>query len=295
LAKLRTVRQVLSSVKRRLKDRGIDTYNLDAELLLAKVLKCKRIDLYLNMERPLSQAELEKYRDLVELRSKYYPIAYIMGEKEFMSLNFYLQKGVFIPRPDSESLVEAITENLDFSRASNLKVADVCAGTGCLGISSVYYLQKKGIKVSRIDFYEKNEIASQVIELNIKENLADFKLESNIYTTDVLRENLKAEYDLIISNPPYISIEEMETLSPEVKEYHFKESLTDEKDGLSFYSFFAANYDEFLSVGGYLVLEIGYSQFADVKLIFDNVSKWEFVDKIVDLGSRDRGIIWKKI
>ncbi len=234
-------------------EKGIDNPRLDAELLLADVLKLDRVGLYLNYDRPLSQEELDVARPLVKKRGQREPLQYLLGTTEFWSLPFKVTPAVLIPRADTEILVEEA-----LARAgSDGQLLDVGTGSGAIIISLASELpdwQMTGLDISAAaleiarENVEKNQVVSQV-QL-VQGDLAELPVQ---------------QYDLIVSNPPYIAQREWDELMPEVRCFEPQLALLAGNDGLECYQQLAAQAISRLKTGGWLLVEIGYQQAEAVK------------------------------
>lgn len=233
--------------------KGIDNPRLDAELLLAHTLNLDRVGLYLNYDRPLLAAELETIRPLVKRRGQREPLQYLLGVTEFWSLEFKVSPAVLIPRADTEILVEEA-----LARAgSEGQLLDVGTGSGAVVISLASELsnwQMTGLDISP----EALAIARENIEIN---QVAD---RVQLLEGD-LAELPTQEYDLIVSNPPYIAQREWDELMPEVRCFEPQLALLAKNDGLECYQQLAVQAPSRLKTGGWLLVEIGYQQAEAVK------------------------------
>ncbi len=234
-------------------EKGVDNPRLDAELLLAHVLKLDRVGLYLNYDRPLAATELDTIRPLVKRRGQREPLQYLLGLTEFWSLEFKVSPAVLIPRADTEILVEEA-----LARAgSEGQLLDVGTGSGAIVISLASELpdwQMTGLDISP----EALAIARENIEIN---QVAD---RVQLLEGD-LAELPTQEYDLIVSNPPYIAQREWDELMPEVRCFEPQLALLAKNDGLECYQQLAAQAPSRLKTGGWLLVEIGYQQAEAVK------------------------------
>jgi release factor glutamine methyltransferase len=254
-----TVLESINLSSEYLKKKGIESPRINAELLLAKILNCKRIDLYLSFDRPLSEEETFGYREFIKRRSGFEPLQYITGSVEFYGMEFKVNNSVLIPRPETELLVETVIE--EFKDKPGLKVLDIGTGSGNIAVCLAKFIQDSN--VTAVDF---SESALKTAEENAKllgaENVV-FSLK------DILKEDLAEKYDVIVSNPPYISSDLFTGLKPELKDYEPKGALTDFADGLTFYKAIAGKARAHLNEGGKLFAELGQGQFEDVKEIFE--------------------------
>ncbi len=237
------------------------------ELILCHVLKCRRIDLYIDFERPLSKNELEEIKTLIKRRLKREPLQYILGETEFMGLKFKLTPDVLIPRPETEILVEKAIETIkkDFAEKSLIKVLDIGTGSGNIAISLAKFLGEK-VYVIGIDISEKAiEVANENAKLNNVKNVQFIQFD---FFNDELTKKFANQFDVIVSNPPYISSEEIQNLQDEIKNYEPMIALTDGADGLRFFRRIASVSKDLICDHGFVLVEMSYNQSEKVKKIF---------------------------
>ncbi|MCY7008995.1 peptide chain release factor N(5)-glutamine methyltransferase [Fusobacterium simiae] len=269
-----------------LKKNGVPNPTLDAEYIFSDVLKVSKNTLKYSMSREIKEEDKNKIREMLVLRAKKRkPLQYILGEWEFYGLPFKVNEGVLIPRADTEILVEKCIQLMREVEEAN--ILDIGTGSGAISIAIANEL--KSSSVTGIDINEKAiELANENKSLNKLENV-NFIL-SNLF--EKLDKDFK--YDLIVSNPPYISKEEYETLMLEIKNYEPQNALTDLGDGLYFYREISKLAGEYLKDTGYLAYEIGYIQAKDVsKILQDN--NFAILSVIKDYGGNDRVVIAKKM
>ena len=268
-----------------LKKNGVLSPLLDTEYIFSDVLKVNKNTLKYSMSREIKKEDKDKIREMLVLRAKKRkPLQYILGEWEFYGLPFKVTEGVLIPRADTEILVEQCIQLMREVEEPN--ILDIGSGTGAISIAIANEL--KSSSVTGIDINEKAiELANKNKTLNKIKNINFVK--SNLF------ENLDKDfkYDLIVSNPPYISKNEYETLMPEVKNYEPQNALTDLGDGLYFYREISKLAGEYLKDTGYLAYEIGYNQAKDVTKILQN-NNFDVLSVIKDYGGNDRVVIAKK-
>lgn len=239
-----------------LKQAGIESYAVDARVMLEHLLNIDSGKLPLYYDKTLTENKKKEYESCVKKRAAHIPIAYITNKKEFYSLDFYVEPGVLIPRGDTEILVaEAL-------KLKKKKIADLCCGSGCIGLTLAKLLDD-----SEVTLFDISDKAIEVTEMNIK-NLGIKN--ARVCKMDILKEELHEKYDLIVSNPPYIPASDIEALERTVKDYEPKEALTDGSDGLMFYKRLH-RLTKYLEKGGVLLAEIGINQLADVQNIFGNI------------------------
>lgn len=222
------VLDILKVTESAFRERGISNPRLNAELLLADTTGDSRINLYLNFEKPLSESEVSIYRDKVKRRLKFEPLQYIRGKTEFFGLEFIVTPDVLIPRQETEILVENVLKYIKLSGPETPKILEIGTGSGCISISiaanagcciSAFDLSNEAVKVA-----EKNSEANSTSE-KISFGSMDF------FSPEVTFEG----FDIIVSNPPYISAQDVPGLNEEVNGYEPYIALTDNGDGLSFY------------------------------------------------------------
>ncbi|MDR3625671.1 MAG: peptide chain release factor N(5)-glutamine methyltransferase, partial [Ignavibacteriaceae bacterium] len=237
---------------------------------LAKVLNCKRLDLYLAFDRPLIENELAIYRDFLKRRSKNEPLQYIVGSVEFYGLEFIVNRSVLIPRQETEILVETIiNENKE---RENLKILDIGTGSGIIAVCLAKYLNQP--KIFAVDTSaEALAVAKENAKVNQVEEKINF-VQQDI-NDDVL--SLGNEFDIVVSNPPYISNEEFSKLEPELRIYEPRVALTDNSDGFSFYKTIVRKSNTLLKDKGKIYFEVGQGQYSQVKDIlaqdnFNNIN-----------------------
>ena len=247
-----------------LQEREIESARLNCELLLCHVLNCRRIDLYLKFGQPLSTNELGAFKGLLKRRIVHEPLQYILGETEFMGLKFVVDRRVFIPRPETELVVEEIIMLLRKEPPRDLRILEIGTGSGNIAISLAKYIS--GCYVETI------ELSDDAISV-ARDNIIQHRCENHVTVIKggIFREGLallRDSYDVIVSNPPYISIEEFQMLPTEVKGFEPTLALTDGADGLRFYRVIAELGKHHLLQGGWVVVEIAYNLADQVMQLF---------------------------
>lgn len=224
-----TVVEIIKTTSDFFNKRHIENPRLNAEQLLSHVLNISRVDLYLQFERILTEKEIDLYRKLIQRRSSDEPLQYILGEAEFMGLKFKVSPAALIPRPETELLVEKVIETAKKIVQKNLSILDIGTGSGCIAISLAHFLPNSRISATDIS-QPALDLSQTNAELNNVKNIKF--LNHNILEADELPAQLS---DIIVSNPPYISINEMQDLSKEIKNFEPEIALTDNNSGLKFY------------------------------------------------------------
>ncbi|MGQ9643677.1 MAG: peptide chain release factor N(5)-glutamine methyltransferase, partial [Ignavibacterium sp.] len=258
-----TVLEALNLSTEYLTKKGIESARLNAELMLAHILNCKRLQLYLMFDRPLDENELSVYREFLARRAKREPLQYILGEVEFYNIKLKVNPDVLIPRPETELLVEKIIK--DFSDKSEFKFLDIGIGSGNISIALLVNLPVSagiGIDIS--------DSALALANYNAEFNSVKDRLE--LIHLDILKDDIQllGKFDAVISNPPYVSSEDFETLEPELKVYEPQIALTDFYNGLTFYRKIISIADNLLKENGKVYFEIGKGQSNEIKTLIEN-------------------------
>ena len=271
-----------------------ETPRLDAELLLAFVLGCSRLDLYLKADQPLNQKERKAYRELVQQRADGCPIAYLIGEKEFWSLTLEVNKNTLIPRPDTETLVENTVvqiQNWQIKHPeSQCQIAEL--GTGTAAIPLAICAEVKNLHIIAVDCSKDVlEVAERNMErhkslLSPRNNLIEL-VESNLFS----KINPTEKLDFIISNPPYIPSKKISSLQVDIMQYEPLIALDGGPDGLSFYRYLLETAPSLLTPEGEMFLEIGFDQQANLNLLLKEFPDWKTSVFQPDLQGNDR--VWE--
>jgi release factor glutamine methyltransferase len=251
MAETWTVRSLLQWAREWLAKRGVENPRLDAELLLAHALRCDRVRLYVDVDKPLASEELARFKSMIKRRGAREPVAYILGTKEFYGRPFAVTPGVFIPRPETELLVRMVTEHL--GRDAEARVLDLCAGSGAVGISIAAERPR-----ARADLVELSGAAAAVARANAEKHAPG---RIRVVTGDLyaaLPE--KVRYDAIAANPPYVPTADVARLAPDVVQHEPHVALFAGDDGLAVIRRIVAGMREWLAPGGLFVTEIDLSQ-----------------------------------
>ncbi|NUM62694.1 MAG: peptide chain release factor N(5)-glutamine methyltransferase [Ignavibacteriaceae bacterium] len=248
----------------------IDSPRINAELLLAHIIGCKRLDLYLAFDRPLTEPELNIYRGLIKRRASYEPLQYIIGTVEFYGLVFKVTSSVLIPRPETELLVENIIKEL--SDKEQLNILEIGCGSGNIAISLAYHLKQAQIITTDISDAALNLAKENSQKLGVAERISFIR--HNILTDDLLRFSM---FDLVVSNPPYVSLQSYSSLQKEIMDFEPRLAVTDESDGLTFYRIISEKVSGNIKKGGKLFFEISHGQCDDVEVIKD----YQNIERIV--------------
>ena len=275
---------LLSKSIQYLKKYNVENARLDAEYIFAYVLGIKRISLMLNFDEEISEENKNLIRQYIVRRGKYRePLQYIVKEWEFYGYPIKVDGRVLIPRQDTEILVEQCIYLM--KEKENPKILDIGTGSGAISIALAKELPESevlGLDVSD----DALKMAVENRELNNVSNLKFLK-------SDVFQHVREKNYDLIVSNPPYIPVEEYNELMPEVKEYEPRMALTDGGDGYYFYKKISEESVNYLKNGGYLAFEVGYNQGETVSQLMEK-NGFQIVGRVADYGGIERVIIGRK-
>ncbi len=278
-----TVLSALMWASNELRGAGIETYRLDAELLLSDVLKLNRVQLYMNFDRPMNQDEKERFFSLVKRRIKREPIAYILNYKEFMSLKFFVDRNVLIPRPETECLVEWLIKNAGLK--SETKVLDLGTGSGCIAASLLNNTQIEGIYISDI-----SEGALEVARKNMSLLCSNKKFQ--IIRSSLFERIDEGYFDLIVSNPPYIRKGLFASLMPEITEFEPRIALDGGENGDDIILKLIDEAYNHLKTGGILIFEHSEDFSPDINLIKD---RYEYLYHGKDYSGRERFSVLKRL
>jgi release factor glutamine methyltransferase len=323
-----TVLEAIQKSAEFLAKKGVEAPRLQTELLLAHLLKLPRMKLYLNFERTLTPAETSLLRDFIKRRGQHEPLQHITGSTSFCGLEIAVNRHALVPRPETELLAEFgwkflhqlsegrvpraqnSTENENgASQSSALRVLDLGTGSGCIAIAlavkcpsakvvatdvspDALVLAKQNAgrhdTAERIEFLQSDGFAAFHPEGRVP-RAPNIKDENGDSQSSPLR---KMEFDLIISNPPYISSAEIATLQPEVRDFDPRAALDGGADGLDFYRLIAKSASVFLKPGGRVMLEFGDDQAGAIGEIFET-EKWIVEAVKEDYSQRERILIAK--
>jgi release factor glutamine methyltransferase len=248
--------QLLNSGSKILKQKKIETHQLDSELVLCSLLKKKRENLLINLNEKVSKKTIDNFTKLIIRRSHREPLAYILRKKEFWSKEFFVDRSTLIPRPETELLCENI---IKIFKNKNLHILDMGTGAGCIILSILSEI--KGAKGIGID------ISRKAIEV-AKKNSNKFGLNKRVKFINKSLENIHGyKFDLIVSNPPYIKTSDIKSLSDDVKRFEPKIALDGGKEGLDVIKKVIYKSTTILKKLGMLALEIGFGQYYKVSKI----------------------------
>ena len=226
---------------------------LEIEWMLCSLLNCERLDLYMRFDEPLSGSQLSTLRGWVKRRSKNEPLQYITESCEFYGIEFFVDKRVLIPRPETERLIDEAIKSIKHVKSPN--IFDIGTGSGCIAITLA-----KEIENSNVLGIDKSIMSLQVAKINS----AELNVENVTFLEmDILNQYPKEKFDLVISNPPYIPKKEIPGLMKDVKDFEPKIALTDFDDGLTFYKRISKIIPHILKDDSSCILELGLGNHPD--------------------------------
>ncbi|MBU1298991.1 MAG: peptide chain release factor N(5)-glutamine methyltransferase [Bacteroidetes bacterium] len=262
--KIWTITELIGWSSAYLKEKGFEDARLNAELLLCHTLNYKRIDLYTKFDKPLTNTELALYKSYFKRRLDHEPLQYIIGEARFMGLKFKVDKRVLIPRQETEILVEQVI-NKCRNFEGQINILDIGVGSGNIAVSLAKFIENA--LVTAIDI---STGALEVAKLNIENNNVSDRVE--LINHDIFDKlNLNKKFDIVVSNPPYISKQEFKEVSADVSRYEPRLATTDGCDGLTYYRRIADVSRSILNNIGNVFVEIAYNQNEDVTRIFSEM------------------------
>ncbi len=277
------IKELLIQGRHTLIKNNIEDASIVARVLLQFVLNMDQIELLQKDAKQVSQKQKQDYEIALQKIIEGTPLQYITKKQEFYGLSFYVDDNVLIPQPDTEVLVEKV---LNIAKTENKgTILDICTGSGAIGISLAHNLPNASITMSDISLK-----AIEIAKRNSKQNEVLNKvtlIQSNLF------EKIEGDFDIIVSNPPYIQTNIITTLSKQVqREPHL--ALDGGEDGLFFYRKLLNEAPNYLKAKGYLCMEIGYEQKEAVMQLAQETGKYEIIEAKQDFSGNDRVIICKK-
>jgi release factor glutamine methyltransferase len=266
--RLWTVKEILDTARRYLEEKTVENPRGSAEALLGKALNLPRIELYLQHDRPLTEAEVSAFRELLRRRVKHEPLQLILGSVDFAGARIEVQPGVLIPRPETEELIEQFAAQLGHEADFPLRLLDLGTGSGCVAVALAKRYPRWTVDAVDSDFE-----AVRLTWRNAQANGVGARVRAIL--GDLFSPRFEASvspfYDALVSNPPYVSESEYESLAPEIRHHEPKHALLAGEDGLAFYRRLAVVVPQLLTAGGKIMLEIGGTQGAAVRDLFKDV------------------------
>ncbi|MDB5308860.1 MAG: prmC [Gemmataceae bacterium] len=283
-----TIRALLSWTTNYLATKGMPaaTARLEAQVLLAHVLKCKKVDLLVRYDELPTDAERAEYRGLIKRRVDGWPVAYLVGSREFYLLPFEVSPAVLVPRPETETLVAEALRLL--KPVAGPAVLDLGTGSGCIAVSIAH--QKKDARATAVDISpDALDVASRNAERHGVAGRVRF-LQGDLFAAVPAG----TVFDLVVSNPPYVTPAELAALAPDVRDHEPRLALDGGPDGLAFYRRIAAGVGPFLKPGGWVLVEIGATQDQTVRALFAERPELEVGKILKDAAGLPRVVCAKK-
>jgi release factor glutamine methyltransferase len=280
-----TIRRLLDWTQEHFKARGVAEPRLSAEILLAEALGCRRIDLYARVDAEPTAEQRAAFRETVQAAGEHRPIAYLVGHKEFYSLDFKVTPDVLIPRPETELVVERALAWCTENPRERCDVLDVGTGSGCIAVTIAKRQAKAHVVAADI-----SEAALAVA----RENAAKHGVAERVRCVRADMLDLPEDarpaggFDIIVSNPPYVSEAERESLPRNVRDYEPAVALFAGGDGLDAFRRRAAEAPGLLKAGGAAIVEVGFGQMDRVAAVFGEAGKWAAAGRFKDLAGIDR-------
>ncbi|MCI0495785.1 peptide chain release factor N(5)-glutamine methyltransferase [candidate division KSB1 bacterium] len=271
--------------------KGIENARLNAELLVGHVLNLSRVQLYLNFEKPVTAEELDQIRNLLKRRSNHEPIQYILEATEFYSLKIKLNRHTLIPRPETEILIDTVLDHCKkfATRKETLQILDIGTGSGNIAIALAKNLASS--RITAIDIQsEAVKIAEQNAEYHQLRDMISF-IQQDIFDNTL---SFPEKFDVIVSNPPYVSREEFDNLQDEVKNFEPYIALYGGPDGLVFYHRLTNLAPTHLAQDGFIAVEFGANQSDQIKKIFANSAFFQYIEIITDLNKLPRVLLARR-
>lgn len=286
-----TIQKLLAWITEYFTTKHVDSPRLSAELLLSHVLSMKRIELYAQFNTPVSAQSLAVLRELVKRAGEHEPVAYLTGKTEFYSLELEVSADCMIPRPETELLVQRAIEFLR-TREGIQHVCDLCTGSGCIAIAIAKNFT--GARIIATDICDK---ALAVSARNVDKHQLNerIKLLCGDLFEPVISQLDVEKFDLIVSNPPYVTAAEYEELERNVKDYEPKTALLAGDDGMDVYRRIIDKADQFLKSGAALMLEIGYAQGPAVSDLLEKTGVFTEIKIEKDFSNNDRIVSARRI
>ena len=277
-----TVLDLVEWTENYFRESGIITPRLDAEVLLGFVLQKSRLQLYLSFEMPVFPDHLSVFRQLVQRRKEHTPVSYLTNHREFMSIDFYVDSRVLIPRPETEILVEYVLDRT--STHGPISLVDIGTGSGAIAVSLAFNRPEWYIVATDISID-----ALAVAETNATRHQTQIEFRSGDMLSTL--ESVDNKFDWIVSNPPYISSQDYKILPPDVRNFEPKLALASPPDGLQLIRILIESAPNYLKPNGRLAIEIGKGQRLDVEDFVHRSKQYQKIDFIPDLSGVARILV----
>lgn len=278
---MQSILEILNKTIAYFESKRVPNAKLDAQILLAEVLQCKRLELFLHFEDPVPTNKLDIFREYVRRRAKREPLQYIIGKTDFFGITLKTDARALIPRPETEYLCELLAEKF-FEKDAEFSILELGIGTGAISLALKNYFQNASV--------EGVDLSENAISL-AQENANELKLDVKFYKSDWF-ENVSGKFDLIVANPPYLSDDEVACAQAEVKDFEPMSALRSDENGIADLRRILALAPEFLNNNGIVACECGVNQPKMLAVEFGN--NYSEIEEISDLHNRNRFIVLKK-
>ena len=272
------IKELLKKAENDLKNAGFESATNEAMILMCHILKKNKTWLIIHMNDEITSEELSRFNEIVELRLSHMPIKYITGTAEFMSLEFKVTPDVLIPRPDTEIMVYEILEKFKNER---LEILDLCCGSGCIGISLL-----KNLPNANVTFVDISDGALKITRENAE--FHGVSKRAKILKADILKDKICGNFDIILSNPPYIKYDDYEVLEDDVRLYEPKIALVAKDEGYEFYKKIIKDYSASVKDNGFMLLEAGINQAETIIELMKETKLFKNIYTVKDYNNIDR-------
>lgn len=278
---MQTYKELLSYGRKELRENQIDNGEYDAWLLLEYVCGINRTWYFIHEDDTVSEEQINIYIEMIRKRKNHVPLQQLTHEAYFYGMKFYVNENVLIPRQDTEVLVEEVLKEAE--KKENLQIMDMCTGSGCILLSLLANL-KHALGIGA-------DLSEKALEV-AKRNGQELGIEASWINSNLF-DRVLGEYDIIVSNPPYIETAVIDGLMDEVKNHEPRMALDGDEDGLFFYRRISEEAGEYLKPGGLLAFEIGYNQGEAVSRLMKE-NHYRDIRVVKDLSGLDRVVLGKK-
>lgn len=282
------IKEVIENGKNTLNQNNFEDSVIIAKELMCHVLNKSKQYLVINMDEEVEEKNYQKFNNAIKQIIEGKPIQYITNKQEFMGFEFYVDENVLIPQPDTEILVESVLQICNNIKNKKIKILDLCTGSGAIAISLEKILNQKNIET---EIYA-SDISIEALKI-AKKNNQKHSTNVEFIESDLFKNIKENNFDIIVSNPPYIKKHIINTLSKQVQHEPII-ALDGGKDGLDFYKKILEQAKEFIRDKGFLCLEIGYDQKTEILELFKKYNEYRDIKVLKDLSNNDRCVISKR-
>ena len=288
-----TIKRLLTWTTEYLDRQGVEETRLATEVLLAHATNRRRIDLYARPEEIPNAMQVESFRGLVKRAASHEPIAYLVGEREFLSLSFKVTRDVLIPRPETETLIEAVVDYCREKRLERPRLVDIGTGSGCIAVAILTQIENAKVVATDISQEALAVTTENAEHHGVLDRLEVVRADRLALPPEIVP---SGGFDVLMSNPPYVPQDEMSDLSENVRRYEPTGALTDGADGLSFYRSIVSDGPKLLAGDGAVVVEIGDGQADRVRDVMESRGVFREVRHLTDtVTGRQRVLVLSRV